>query len=153
MSLLKLKNPRDAVLLTLGILVLVFIVLSTAWRFRHIPPTKAQVENELAEIAAPPGAVLLSHVDAYKWTDGNVGNHYQSNLTYDQIRAHYDAELARHGWTFRKRVPLSSRGKDLGESQTCYQRGNQGVDIYFTGNSGVGYSYALNVTWGSDYCQ
>ena len=152
-SYLKLKKPPDAILLAFGILALLIIILSTAWGFRHgIPPTKAQVENELAEIAPPSGAVIAQHVSVYRWTYGNVGNHYQANLSYDQIRAHYDVELARHGWKFRKHKPLTSWGKDLGESQTCYYKGNRGADIYFTGNAAVGYRYALNVTWGSDYC-
>ncbi len=149
---LKHNKLSEQVLLAFGIVVLLIIILSTAWGFRHIPPTRGQIEKELAEILPPPGAVVTQHVDTYKWTYGNIGNCYQSNLTYEQVRAHYDVELARHGWTFRKKVPLTSWGKDLGESQTCYYKGNYGVDIYFTGESGAGYRYVLNVTWGMDYC-
>ena len=142
----------DAVLLCFGVLLLLVIILSTAWQFRHIPPTRAQVESELAEIASPDGATFSSHNSDYRWTRGHIANYYQSNLTYDQIRAHYDSELARHGWTFRKHRPLTNWRKDLGESQTCYSKGNYEVDIYFTGNSGANYRYAVIVTWGMDYC-
>jgi|SRR5215813_3219479 len=141
-------KKRSLALLGIGLLVstaaLSLILINT---IRHSPKL-ADVENELAEIAPPPGAATTQHISIYKWTSGTVGNYYQSNLTYDQLRAYYDVELARHGWKFHKQVPLKDWGKDLGESQTLYCKGDRAVDIYWTGNAPQNYRYALNITWG-----
>jgi hypothetical protein len=69
-SYLKLKKPPDAILLAFGVFALLLIILSTAWGFRHgIPPTRAQVENELAQIAPPPGAVITQQ---FPFTSGHM---------------------------------------------------------------------------------
>jgi hypothetical protein len=36
-----------------------------------------------------------------------MSNSYQTDVTYDQVRAHYDKELAKHGWTFRSHEALT----------------------------------------------
>ena len=153
-SFIKLKRPNTTLLLALGIGLLTFIIISTLWAFRRVPPRQADIENELNQIASPAGATATQHNVINKWTHGNIGNYYRADLSYDQIRAHYDAELARHGWTFQKQVPLTSWGKDMGESQTFYCKGNHTADIYFTGReeSRLGYRYALDVSWGLYDC-
>jgi hypothetical protein len=148
-------NKRNLLLIGGGLLALLMMLslgLFVVVRDIQRAPTLTEVENELAEIVPPPGATVTQHNSIYKWTYGNVGNYYRANLTYEQIRAYYDVELARHGWKFRKQIPLTSWGKDLGESQTFYCKGDRAVDIYFTGNAQLGYRYALNVDWGWNDC-
>ena len=126
-----LRKPRLVVLGSGLLISTTVLLLILIYDIRH-SPRLADVENELAEIVPPPGAVATQHNSIYKWTFGTVGNYYQSNLTYDQLRAYYDVELARHGWKFHKKVPLKNWGKDLGESSTVYCKGDRDVDIYWT---------------------
>jgi hypothetical protein len=152
--IVKLTGTKATIAAVLGLCFVGLLAVSMLWRFRHIPPRQADIEKELNEIMPPPGVTVSQHSVSNKWTQGVIGNYYRGDLTYDQIRAHYDAELARHGWKFKKQIPLTSWGKELGESQTIYCRGNHSADVYFTGNAQnrLGYRYALDISWGLDYC-
>jgi hypothetical protein len=150
---------RNAILLG-AVIVIAFgfvaiVLMSFVRAVRHAPLTQAEVETELNQIAAPQGAAVTQHNVTNKWAHGNVGDYYRADLSYDQIRAHYDVELARHGWKFQKQVPLTSWGKDMGESQTFYCKGDRTADIYFTGReqSRLGYRYALDISWGLYDCK
>jgi hypothetical protein len=151
---LKLEGTKATVVGVLALGFVFVLVVLTVWQFRHIPPSQAAVEKELNEIMPPSGATVTQHNVSNKWTQGVIGNYYRADLTYEQIRAHYDGEFARHGWKLKKQIPLTSWGNDLGESQTIYCRGNHAADIYFTGNARTqfGYRYALDISWGLDYC-
>jgi hypothetical protein len=149
---------RNAILLGAVIVIafgFVAIVLASYLRaIRRAPVTQAEVETELNQIATPSGATVTQHSISNKWTQGVIGNYYRADLSYQQIRAHYDTELARRGWTFQKQVPLTSWGKDMGESQTFYCKGDHTADIYFTGREEprLGYRYALDISWGLYDC-
>ncbi len=149
---------RNAILLGAVIVIafgFVAIVLALYVRaIRHAPVTQVEVETELNQIAAPQGAAVTQHNVINKWTHGNVGDYYRADLFYDQIRAHYDVELARHDWKFQKQVRLISWGKDMGESQAFYCKGDRTADIYFTGReqSRLRYRYALDMSWGLYDC-
>jgi hypothetical protein len=151
---LKLEGTKATVAAILGLGFCFFLAVSTVWQFRHIPPSQAAVEKELNEILPPSGATVTQHNVSNKWTQGVIGNYYRSDLIYDQIRVHYDAELVRHGWKFKEQKALTNWGKDLGESQTIYCRGNHAADIYFTGNrqNELGFRYALDISWGLGDC-
>src|SRR5215813_14677852 len=51
---------------------------------------RQRLENELNAAPPPPSTIQVRHIDAFKGTDGNFANYYQSRLTYDEIRADYD---------------------------------------------------------------
>jgi hypothetical protein len=149
---------RNTFLLSFAVVILlgfgVLAMPSFVRQFLHAPATQAEAEADLNEIAAPSSATVMRHSVINKWTHGTVGNWYRSELTYEQIRAYYDLELAQHGWTFHKQVPLTSWGKDMGESQTFYCKGARSIDIYFTGReeSRLGYRYSLVISWGLYDC-
>ena len=151
------KRRNAIVLGSVIVIVLAFPVCAVLWfvrEARRAPVTQASVEKELNEVVPPAGATVTQHNVSNKWTQGVIGNYYRSTLTYDQIRAHYDAELGRHGWKFKQKILLTNWDKDFDESQTIYCRGNHAADIYFTGNgpNRVSYRYALDISWGLDYC-
>jgi hypothetical protein len=144
------KHSTAAVLGAIVFGLLLFIAVPMIWSFRH----QAQVERNLKEIMPPAGATVTQHNVSNKWTQGVIGNYYRVDLTHDQIRAHYDAELLRHGWKFKEQIPLTTWDKDYGESQAIYCRGNYAAGVYFTGNrqTELGFRYALDISWGLGYC-
>jgi len=132
----------------------VLALASFVRQIRRAPITQAEAESELSQITSPPGATVVQHTVINKGTHGGVGNYYSADLTDEQIRAYYDAELARHGWKFNKQIPLTSWGKDMGESQAFYCKGDRSADLYFTGREEpeLGLRYALVISWGLYDC-
>ena len=117
--------------------------------------TEKELEREFSEMKAPLGATSSQHNSIFKTHHGVVGDYYKSSLTYKEIRAHYDEELQKRGWRFKKEVVLKSWGEDRGEIQAIYCKGDESADIYFTGQeeSTLGYRYAFNLSWGLDQCR
>ena len=145
------KHSNIIVLGAVGFGLLVFIILPMIWMMRR---HQVEVDGYLREIIPPVGATVTQHNDSNKVTQGVIGNYYQADITYDQIRSHYDAELGRHGWKLKKEERLTTWDNDYGELQAIYCRGNYAADIYFTGNrkNELGFRYALDISWGLGYC-
>jgi len=150
-----LKN-RHLFLIWAGVAVVVSIcfLLVAPKIYRNSLRAKAKLENELTQITPPPGATFVHHYYILKMTSGVVSDDYRGDLSYDQIRAHYDKELAAHGWSFRAKNSLTTWGKDLGKSETIYCRGNEAADIFWTGTEQTRQRvrFVLSLKWGSDHC-
>lgn len=116
--------------------------------------TKAQLEKEFLELPIPPGITIEHHSATAKTTRGNVESSFNGNLSYEQVRAHYDTELGRRGWVFREQNPLKTFGKDLAQSETIYCRGDRAAIIFWTGalHRDVGFLYGLSFSWGYGRC-
>jgi hypothetical protein len=89
-----------------------------------------------------------------KGSHGVVSNIYQSDLSYELVRAHYEKELSERGWKFRSEDRLTSWGKDLGQTETVYCRGNQKAYIFWTGSDRTreNIRYTLGFSWGLGDC-
>jgi hypothetical protein len=76
------------------------------------PHTETALARELSEIKAPIGATSGQHDSIFKTDHGVMGDYYKSNLTYKEIRAHYDDHLQKRGWRFMKEIAIKSWGVD-----------------------------------------
>jgi hypothetical protein len=110
---------------------------------------RQRLDRELASIPVPPQATQTGHVASFKWTQGTTANYYATRLSYDEIRAYYDLELANRGWKFYGESKLETWGKNLGESERIYCREPLAVSIYFTGKNetAFGFRYSVGVNW------
>ena len=112
-----------------------------------------EVKREYQKIQPLPGAVSTSDDSGITFDPHHVtmGSLYQTNLTYSEIRAYYDAELARYGWTFKKELNVNGPdGKDYGGKQLFYSKGEFTAFIYHVGEKpNPDYTYYFCVSWDS----
>ena len=112
-----------------------------------------EVTREYQQIRSLPGAFVTSDDSGITFDPHHVtvGHLYQTNLTYSEIRAHYDAELARHGWIFKKESNLNGPdGKYHGGKQVFYSKGEFTAFIHHVGEqTKYGYTYYFRVSWDS----
>ncbi|SRR6266568_4445975 len=152
-------TKRNLILICVGaglvVLALVLVSVGELRAYRNSQRTKTELENELAQISAPSASTFIRHSVVMKGSHGVVSNIYQSDLPYELVRAHYDKELAGHGWTFRSVNRLTSWGKNLGQTETVYCRGNQKAYIFWTGTekSMENIRYTLSFSWGLGACE
>ena len=150
---------RHLVLICVGValIVLVSVLLSVGElrAYRNSSRIKAALENELTRIEPPVGATFVHHSSITKASEGSVSNSYQTDLTYNQVRSHYDQELAKHGWTFRSHDALKSWGVDFGESDTFYCRGGVSANFFWAGSkqNKLNVRYVLGLDWGTNHCR
>src|SRR6266853_984284 len=64
------------------------------------------LEKEFILIAPVPNASRLRYESSHKVSLGSVGADYRTDKSYAQIRAHYDNELKKNGWTFVGEKPV-----------------------------------------------
>jgi hypothetical protein len=116
---------------------------------------RLELQDEMDKIEHPSTAIRIQHNSNFKVGQGNIADYYKTRASYDEIRSHYDSELAKHGWQFREESKLSTWGKDLGESERFYCKGSVSADIYFTGQreNELGYRYSFGLSWGLDSCR
>ena len=111
-----------------------------------------EVEKEFQQIRPLPGATTTSDsgitFDPHHVT---VGHLYQTNLTFSEIRAYYDAELAKHGWKFEKESNVNGPdGQYHGGKQVFYSKGEFTAFIHHVGEqTKYGYTYYFRVSWDS----
>ena len=113
----------------------------------------SEVEREFHQIQPMTDAVPTSDLQSTtrKAKHVTVGNLYRTNLTYSEIRAYYDAELAKHGWKFQKELKVNGPdGKDYGGKQVFYYKGEFTAFIYHVGEKpNPEYTYYFRVSWDS----
>jgi hypothetical protein len=110
---------------------------------------QAELENELRMISPPSGATSAGLHRSNKPRQALVSNTYCSSLKYVEIRNYYDKELANHGWTFYREVPLKDWGRDFGGKEAEYCKGPYRATIEYAGD-GVAdsWNYAFSLSWG-----
>src|SRR5688572_5644162 len=63
-------------------------------------PVQDQLENEFKSVEPPPNATIRNYHASHKTSQAGVSGTYNTDLVYPELKAHYDAELAKHGWIF-----------------------------------------------------
>src|SRR3989442_4331184 len=117
-------NPVGFIVLgvvLVSVLPTIFVALFMAFMTVHETknePRAQQVQNDLeSEFRAfqpLPQARSSWYNASHKSSQSLVSSHYQTNLTYSDIRAYYDVELAKHGWKFYEEEQMRDWGRDLG---------------------------------------
>jgi hypothetical protein len=108
--------------------------------FVQIPPPKSAREVQYSEVPS------IGH--------GGVSKYFATDLSRAEITAYYDAELAAHGWIFRRETKLTSWGKDYGELMRFYCKDSISGELYFTGReeANLGFRYSFGLSWGLYSC-
>jgi hypothetical protein len=122
-------KPRIGLIVVVSVVIIAGTVTLTLLLKRYLgqqveqaAALRQQLQNELNRIEPPPSSIPVRHVGGFKGTHGNYAIYYQANLTHDDIRSHYDRELAKHGWKLKKESKLTTWGGDKGESQRIQLR-------------------------------
>ena len=112
---------------------------------------EARLEKEFGSIITMPEAKKKSDNSVYKTHHGARGAYYKTHAPWNQIKAFYDAELAKHGWRFVGDEKAIYNLHDYGGTQAFYCKGDLVVDVFYAGEQQAqfGWTYALNVSWGT----
>lgn len=79
---------------------------------------------------AVPGKCSGSHKPRMAW----VSNRYTTAAPYNQIRAYYDAELRRRGWSFHREHGTRDWFRDFGGVKTEYCKGPYRASLNYAGD-------------------
>jgi len=125
------------------------VVLTSIVDSKRIDPTAARIEGELNEeirrIQAPFQSTLHHTYSRSKPGIAYVGAVYDTTLTYEEVRPHYDAQLSSQGWKYMHEEYLGARVK------RCYSKGAyKAILTYENGFLGQEFSIAMN--WGLEIC-
>ena len=110
-----------------------------------------RLEDEFKSVEPLPGATAFNYFATHKTRQALVTSNYKTNLTYKEIRAHYDAELARRGWVFYEEDAMRDWGVDFGGKTARYCKGSYRANLEYAGEQAdYGWDYAFSVSWGLD---
>jgi hypothetical protein len=107
------------------------------------------LEVEFRAMEQPTWSVPTQRDSIYKSDHGNIAVYYKTDRNYREIRAYYDRELEKQGWTFRREKELTTWGRQRGEWMAFYCKGQTSAEIYYTGEeeTALGYRYSLSLSW------
>lgn len=140
------------VLLTLGMIGLTVLVYG--YLSKHDAANTAAIEAELKaqlqEIRSPEQSHFIAQRRTVKESHGAVSNEYRANLSFDELKQFYDAELLRHGWKFKKETEILWDQQNRGGKHLFYCKGEFTVDLEYAGKmeTEFGWTYSLSLTWG-----
>jgi hypothetical protein len=111
--------------------------------------TLNDLEKQFKGIAPVPGAVEVGYASMHKTHQGHVGSQYKTDRDYKEIRAHYDIELKKYGWTFVKERPVTIWWRDYGGKEAFYCKGTYTATLQYAGmEPGVPWTYSFGLSWG-----
>ena len=88
---------------------------------------------------------------SYKPRMAWIGQRYTTTLSYAQIRAYYDAELARHGWSPHRERGTRDWFRDFGGRKVEYCKGPYTASLDYAGErANYGWVFSLDLTWGHE---
>ena len=112
--------------------------------------TEAELKVELQEIRSPERSHFIALRRTMKASHGAMSNEYRTDLSFDQLKQFYDAELSRRGWEFKKETEILWDRQNLGGKHLFYCKGELTADLEYAGKkeSEFGWTYSLSLTWG-----
>jgi hypothetical protein len=110
---------------------------------------QAEVEQHFQSIHPAPNSTPAPLNDVYHTERGRVG-FYNTNSTADQIKTHYQTELARLGWKYIGEKKIEAAQRFTGGTQTLFCYGDVAANLFITGGDEqrLGYTYSLALNWG-----
>lgn len=112
---------------------------------------QSDLESEFHAIQPLPQAKSSGYNASHKSSQSLVTSNYQTNLAYSDIRAYYDVELAKHGWTFYEEEQMKDWGRDLGGKSAHYCKAEYRAHLQYAGpQADYGWDFALGLSWGLD---
>ena len=133
------------------------LALIGAFVYDHnVNAPKAQVvqnrlRQEFGSIMPLPGAAPGERSGSYKPRMASIGQRYTTTLSYAQIRTHYDAELARHGWSPHREWGTRDWFRDFGGRQAEYCKGPYTASLDYAGErADYRWVFSLDLTWGHE---
>jgi hypothetical protein len=148
------KTRSKAGQIVLLLLVLGFLGFALYDNFISAPKGDAVEKvlvGEFSLIRRLPQAVPM-HYHASGGSGGAlVGDVYRTKLTYPDVRAYYDKELSRNGWTFKREEKILDWGRDFGGKTAEYCKGPYKASLQYAGREAhYDWDYALDLSWGLD---
>ena len=117
---------------------------------------EAELKAQLQEVGSPERAQFIAQRRTVKDTHGAMSNEYRTDLSFDQLKQFYDAELSRHGWQFKKETEILWDRQNLGGKHLFYCKGEFTADLEYSGKleTEFGWTYSLSFTFGlQDPCR
>jgi hypothetical protein len=110
---------------------------------------QAQLEQQFQAIHRIPDATPAPLNEIYRTERGKVG-FYNTDSTPDQIKSHYQTELARLGWKYIGEKKVEAFQRFSGGTQTLFCHDDIAANLFITGADAprVGYTYSLALNWG-----
>ena len=128
-----------------------FMVYDFVFNGPKAQAVQRQLEAEFKVIEPLPGAEACDYRATHKTSQALVTSKYGTHLPYAEIRAHYDAELAKHGWVFYEEDEMRDWGMDFGGKTARYCKGEYRANLEYAGQQAdYGWDYAFSVSWGLD---
>lgn len=111
---------------------------------------EAELKIQLQEIRSPEASHFIAQRRTVKEIHSAVSNEYRADLSFDQLKQFYDAELARQGWEFKKETGVLWDRQNLGGKHLFYCKGEFTADLEYAGKleTEFGWTYSLSLTWG-----
>jgi hypothetical protein len=107
------------------------------------------LETQFRLIAPPPNVLQRGFESSHKIRVGGISADYKTDMTYAEIRAHYDMELRNQGWSFNKERPVTIWWHDYGGKEAIYCKGIYAATLQYSGHQpGVEWTYHFGLSWG-----
>lgn len=102
------------------------------------------VKREFDQIQQPPDAAPTSENSGTSaYGNASAGNSYRTNLSYSDVKAHFDTELSKHGFELEK------ESESYGRKYVSYKKGELTVFITHMDVKYPDYTYHFSLSWNS----
>jgi len=111
---------------------------------------RQELDREIVEIAAFPGAKLLEQVSSNKSQSAFVSRVYFSRARFEDIRRHYEKELGRLGWEFAGETVRDKPGNNSGNIILSFCKGAFTASLRYrtpVNATADGWTYAIDLSW------
>jgi hypothetical protein len=108
---------------------------------------QAAVDREISRVGAPPGATLKSAGSYHRPGNALATQQFAGALKFSEVRSFYEVVLSGMGWRFISESSLRDSGRDLGEKQLTYCKGEYIASVQYAGSrTHIGWDFALSIT-------
>jgi hypothetical protein len=110
-----------------------------------------QRQTELAaEVIKPPADASPAYLNSIYRPGRGVAQFYTTNANYEQVKSHYQSELAREGWKLFGERKLETFQRYNGAMHALFCKDHLAANLFFTGEEAprFGYNYSLAINWG-----
>ncbi len=108
-----------------------------------------EIEQVWQTVPIYPGLVEVDQSSLSSGSEALVSKQYRSDASFGEVRRFYVEQLGGQGWRLVDDREVKDRGRNRGERQVEFRRGEFYLDVRYAGARRVelGWTYAIDVKW------
>ena len=123
------------------------------YQYHRAEPIHRELEQEFARVTPALNSLPISHESTFKAGTALVQTEYKTNVSFAEVRAHYESELERNGWRFDSHQTKDQSEARSGLEEIVFCKGTYAASVSRRDRDLSDSKFWFALSWGLHDCR